>query len=139
MSDDFVVGAFSSLAMLTNLFNLGDSFAYRRLSDIFRALSPNAFSASWFSSSRTSGSLVVFGANTRRCYLCLAVACDSGLTYFRLNMTNTCSRVCRLGVLILRNVCRAFSLNSERKWLNFFCSDISGCMLIIVWNRSSNS
>ena len=131
---------FSSLAMLTDLFNFGGSFAYRRLSIIFWALSPNAFSASWFISSRKSGSFVVFGSITRGCHLCLAVACDSGLTYFRLNMTNTSSRVCRrLAVLILPIVFRALFLNSDWKWLIFICSDISGCILIIVWKRSSNS
>ena len=35
-------------------------------------------------------------------------------------------------------VCKAFFLNNEWKWLIFICSDMSGCILIIVWNRSSN-
>ena len=31
------------------------------------------------------------------------------------------------------------SSSKKWKWLIFICSDISGCILIIVWKRSSNS
>ena len=54
-------------------------------------------------------------------------------------MTNTSSRVCLLAVLMFLNVCSAFFLKCEWKWLIFICSNISGCILIIEWTRSSNS
>ena len=48
------------------------------------ALSPNALSAHSLSSSKKSGSDFVLEPNASLCHLCLAVACDSGLTYYRL-------------------------------------------------------
>ena len=40
---------------------------------MLRALSPNAFSAPWFNSSRKSGSFIVLGSKPKRCHFCLAV------------------------------------------------------------------
>ena len=37
------------------------------------------------------------------------------------------------------NVCSGPFRSKERKWLNFICSFITGCILIIVWNKSSKS
>ena len=126
--------SFSNLTILTDRFIFGGSFSYS-----FWAWSPNAFSAPWFISSRKSGTFIVLGSKTKRCHLCLAVACDSSLTYLRPKITNKSSRVYLLTVLIFLNVCRAFLLSNEWKWLTFVCSDISGCILIIVWKRFSNS
>ena len=130
---------FSNLAILTDLLSFGGSFAYKRLSIIFCAWSPNAFSALWINSSRKSGNFIVFGSKTKRCHLCLAVACDSGLTNLRHKMIITSSRVCLLADLMSLNVWRAFFLSREWKWLIFICSVISGCILIMVWKRSSNN
>ena len=82
---------------------------------------------------------MVFGSNTNPCHLCLAVAWDSGLTYFRRNTAKMSSKVCLFAVLMLRKVCNAFLRNNERKWFNFIVSFISGCIFIIVWKRSSKS
>ena len=84
---------FSHRAILTDRFNFGGSFAYNKMSIILFSLSPNAFSAPWFSSSKKSGNFMVFGSETSRCHLCFAVAWDSGLTYFLRNMTSTSSSV----------------------------------------------
>ena len=69
------------------------------------AFSPNALSAHWFSSSKKSGSDFVLGSNVSLCQLCVAVACDSGLIYFRQNTISTSSRVFLFDALIFLNVC----------------------------------
>ena len=98
---------FSCLAILNDLlipaviFHRGDcqSFSERGSQTLFLPLELNSF--------KKSGTFVVLGSNTRRCQLCLAVAYDSSLTYLRLKMTNTSSRVCLLAVLMFLNVCNA--------------------------------
>ena len=55
-----------------------------------KAFSPKAFSAPWLSSSSTSDSFMVYGSNTNLCYLCLAVAWVSGLTYFIVSVISGC-------------------------------------------------
>ena len=82
---------------------------------------------------------MVLGSNTNLCHLCLAVAWDSGFTYFLRKMAKMSSNVCFFVELMLRNVCKAFLRNNEWKWLIFFASVISGCIFIIVWKRSSKS
>ena len=104
--------------MLTEGFNFGGNLAYRRLSINAWAFSLNAFLAPWLSSLRKSGNFMVFGSNTKLCHLCLAVAWDSGLTYFRRNTARMSSKVCLFAVIMLRKVCRAFFRNNE--W-NRFC------------------
>ena len=68
------------------------------------ALSPNALSAHSLSSSKKSGSDFVLGSNVSLCHLCLAVAFDSGLTYFRRNTISTSSRVFLFDALIFLKV-----------------------------------
>ena len=82
---------------------------------------------------------MVFWSNTNLCHLCLAVAWDSGLTYFLRNTAKMSSKVYRFAVLMLRENCRAFLRNSEWKWFIFIVSVISGGILIIVWKTSSKS
>ena len=85
---------FSNRAMLTDRFSFGGSFAYSKLPIMLFAFPPKDFSAPWFNSSKKSGKFEVLGSNVNRCHLCFAVACDSGSTYFRRNMTswlNLCS------------------------------------------------
>ena len=46
---------------------------------------------------------------------------------------------CLLMMFMFLNVCSAPFRSKEWKWLNFICSVITGCIFIIVWNRSSRS
>ena len=80
---------------------------------------------------------MVLGSNVSRCHLCFAVAWDSGLPYFLRNMTSTSCRVWRLMEFMFLNVCNAPFCSNEWKRLIFICSVIAGCILIIVWNKSS--
>ena len=73
------------------------------------------------------------------CHLCFAVACDCGLTYFRVKMISTYSSVRFLLAFIFLNVCSASLRKCERKWSIFSASEISGCILVIVSKRTSNS
>ena len=68
------------------------------------ALSPNTLSAHSLSSPKKSDSDFVFGWNVSLCHLRLAVACDSGLTYFLRNTISTSSRVFLFDALIILNV-----------------------------------
>ena len=129
----------SRRAILTDRFSFGGSFAYNKLSIMLFAFSPKAFSAPWFSSSKKSGNFMVFGSKVSRCHLCFAVAWDSGLTYFLRNMISTSSSVWRLIEFMFLKVCRAPFLSNEWKWFIFICSVMAGCILIIVWNKSSKS
>ena len=101
------------------------------------AFSPKAFSVPWFSSFKKSGNFIVLGSKMSLCHLCLAVARDSGFTYLRRNMTS--SSVWQLMVFMFLNVCSAPFRSKERKRLIFICSVITGCIFIIVWNKSSKS
>ena len=73
------------------------------------------------------------------CHLCFAVACDSGFTYFLRNITSTSSRVRRLFDFTFLNACNVSFLSSEWKIFIFMRLVIAGCILIIVWNKSSKS
>ena len=66
------------------------------------------------------------------------MACDCGLTYFRLKTMSTSSSVRLLLAFIFLNVCTASFWRRERNWLIFIASDTSGCILSIIWKRSSN-
>ena len=57
------------------------------------ALSLNALLAHSLSSSKKSGSDFALGSNMSLSHLCLAVACDYGLTCFRRNTISTSSRI----------------------------------------------
>ena len=89
---------------MSDRFKWGGSFAQSKLSIICWALSPNALSAHSLSSSKKSGSDFVLGWNVSFCHLCLAVACESGLTYFHRKIISTSSRVFLFGALIFRDV-----------------------------------
>ena len=67
-------------------------------------LPPNALSAHSLSSSKKSDSDFVLGSNVSLCHLCLAVACDSGSTYFRRNTISTSPRVFLVDALMFLNV-----------------------------------
>ena len=54
--------------------------------------------------SKKSDSEFVLGPNVSLCHLCLAVACDSGSTFFRRNTISTSSRVFLFDALIFQNV-----------------------------------
>ena len=58
----------------------------------------------WLSSSRKSDSDFVLESNVNLRHLCLAVACESGLTYFRRNTISSFSRVFSFDALIFLNV-----------------------------------
>ena len=60
-------------------------------------------------------------------------------TYILRNMTSTSSKVWRLMEFMFLNVCNAPLRSSEWKWFVFICSVKAGCVLIIVWNKSSKS
>ena len=74
-------------------FRWGVNFVERRLSIICWALSPNVLSAQSLSSSKKSDRDLVLWSNKNSCHLCLAVACDYGLTYFFRHSINISSRV----------------------------------------------
>ena len=84
---------FSRYAWLIDFFRWGGIFAYRRLSIICGAASPNAFSALYSKSSRKSGSFWFSGWNISLLILCLAEALDSGFTYFLRKTTKMSSSV----------------------------------------------
>ena len=75
--------------MLSLRFKRGGSFAWSKLSTTCWALSPNALPALFLSSSRKSERDFVLGSSVSLFHLCLAVACDPGLTSFRRNTINT--------------------------------------------------
>ena len=72
------------------------------------------------------------------CHLCFAVACDSGFTYFLRNMTSTPPKIWRLIEFMFLNVCNAPNSAVREKFI-FIFSVIAGCILLIVWNKSSKS
>ena len=116
---------------------MGRHFAYSRLSIICGAASPNAFSALSCKSSRKSGSFWFSGWSINLLNRCFAEALDLGSTYF-LRKTIKMSSSVVVGVRCM--FLKAFNASPLRwawKWLIFISTVRCGCILSVVWKRSS--
>ena len=110
---------FSIYAELIDFFNCVDILAYRKVSIICWALSPNARWACLFNFSKKFSIDSMFGLIVILCHLCLAVALDSSWTYFCRNTKSTTSEVLLPVAFMLRSVCNAFfSKVHEGDWFS---------------------
>ena len=130
---------FSIYAKFLDRLRCRGTCAYNEFSIICGTRSPKSRLGHSFTSSRKFESDSVLGSEVSLCHLSFAVPCDCDLTYFRRIRMNTSSSVRLLLALMFLNVCNASLLNCERRWLILIASDVSGCILSIVWERSSKS